>query len=249
VTSREDGGGGLARRWGVKTVPPVLAMSIVLASGASGSAAKEISPGFDCKLARTPLETEMCSDEGIPFAWLDRTMADLFDLVRKTKTSSQRAAFVAAQKAWLQQRNACNDKDKPFFTCLPAVYDRRFSAIATTYGEGAMTGIYRNDAGTLQSVVFPDKSFAFEIDTTQGYKSCFFTGRGVFVDGRLHYQERQDPKLNLGASSCNVDIRTTGPSLSVKSDGCYSSCGAFTTFDGLFTRTSVHPPEAILEEK
>jgi uncharacterized protein len=81
-------------------------------------------PSFSCSGNLEPAEAVICSDDGL--AALDRTLSA--DYTRKLNglPGNERSALIAAQRAWIGQRNNCRT-DK---ACLQRAYQTRISQIS-----------------------------------------------------------------------------------------------------------------------
>ncbi|MER9202940.1 lysozyme inhibitor LprI family protein [Mesorhizobium sp. M0933] len=76
-------------------------------------------PSYECSKASTPTEFAMCADEKL---WAkDRAMNSIYFWIRDNIEPSTRKGILAAQRAWLAERNSCGGDA----SCLHDVYDRR----------------------------------------------------------------------------------------------------------------------------
>lgn len=109
---------------------------LILALGGAQPAA---AASFDCAKARTPVEQMICSEWQLER--LDERMATLFERAREAD-GADRDALLAAQRAWLQTRDACTD-----IACLEQTYRERIAAL----GGGAAA-----NAGKLEREVIDE---------------------------------------------------------------------------------------------
>ena len=103
----------------------------LLALGAgSWPSAAAAGPGFDCKAARTPVETAICGDDGL--SALDAALAAAF-APAYAAAADMKPALLAGQRTWLARRVECatrfiNAADRePMLACLRGRYLRRIA--------------------------------------------------------------------------------------------------------------------------
>ena len=78
-----------------------------------------VQPSFDCSKATTPVDQMVCSNGQL--AALDNQLTAQWN---KLYYSHRSANLLAEQRAWLRQKNACNDA-----SCVEAVYTKRIQDI------------------------------------------------------------------------------------------------------------------------
>ncbi|MEW5993459.1 MAG: lysozyme inhibitor LprI family protein [Candidatus Zixiibacteriota bacterium] len=75
---------------------------------------------FDCSKAKTAVERQICADAGLSLA--DETLDAIYrNKLNKTEDSD---ALIAAQRAWLKERNRCEDE-----ACIQSAYEKRIEAL------------------------------------------------------------------------------------------------------------------------
>ena len=89
------------------------------ASGAHG-------PSFDCARATIPTEVAICRDASL--SALDQQLSSAFRRALATAVGNDAAALVAAQRAWVRQRNACGANDR----CLSQTMTARLTDLHET---------------------------------------------------------------------------------------------------------------------
>ncbi|TIL95157.1 MAG: hypothetical protein E5Y73_08470 [Mesorhizobium sp.] len=76
-------------------------------------------PSYECLNASTPTESALCADQTL---WAkDRAMNSIYFWIKDNVEPVARKRILAAQRAWLGERNACGSDA----SCLHDVYDRR----------------------------------------------------------------------------------------------------------------------------
>ncbi len=87
-----------------------------------------VTPSFDCAAAANPNERSICAEPVL--AELDRELAMAF--ARRLRVASDRGALRAAQRVWLQRRDAaCADQVGPLLSaCLIGIYRLRVAEFA-----------------------------------------------------------------------------------------------------------------------
>ena len=89
---------------------------------------------FDCAKAATDVERKICNNEKL--SGLDAAMGEIYE--RELSRDSAAKQIRAAQKAWLDTRNRCND-----IACLEAKYEQRIADLACdkeSIGAGSGSG-------------------------------------------------------------------------------------------------------------
>jgi uncharacterized protein len=84
-----------------------------------GNAYPETATSFDCSKASINVERMICSDSGLALS--DGSLADLYALLMRRMTLSQRVALRGSQRSWLARRNTCENR-----ACIASAYDTRF---------------------------------------------------------------------------------------------------------------------------
>jgi uncharacterized protein len=128
-----------------------LAALILTLGGAQPAAAAS----FDCARAHTAVEEMICGEWQLER--LDERMATLFERAREAE-GADRDALLAAQRAWLQTRDACTDT-----ACLEQTYRERIAALGG--GAAAKAGALEReviDAGS--AVRLADKRGDLEVE-------------------------------------------------------------------------------------
>jgi uncharacterized protein len=79
-------------------------------------------PAFDCRLAHSPVERLICSDDGL--AALDREQSARYQTLRRAVSSQGAARLLDNQRAWLKSRDDCTKQPDPpsRIECLTRVY-------------------------------------------------------------------------------------------------------------------------------
>lgn len=67
-------------------------------------ASAQEAPSFDCAKAKTQVEKVLCSGGNSGMGWIDQTMANLYQAIRKVPDTDL-AALESSQRAWLAKRN------------------------------------------------------------------------------------------------------------------------------------------------
>ncbi len=100
-----------------------IALGIMLFSlGALPSA--QAAPSFSCRGNLNDAEAAICSDPQL--SDLDREMADIYNSRVDRAREPERSRVVAAQRAWLRERDDCGSDKK----CLRSVYRERTAALS-----------------------------------------------------------------------------------------------------------------------
>ena len=100
----------------------------LLAHPAVADPAKAAAPSFDCAKAVTSTDKAVCADADL--AARDRTMAQLFALVRMDALGVGPSGELAAQRAWLAERDKECAKEASLSACLKTEYDARLEDLA-----------------------------------------------------------------------------------------------------------------------
>lgn len=83
-------------------------------------------PSFDCDMAQTQVEKQICSSPAL--AAMDRKVAERYKaLQNEGRSEALRNGIVADQRAWLKDRNACGTSGGPdtIEACLRDAYQQR----------------------------------------------------------------------------------------------------------------------------
>jgi uncharacterized protein len=90
------------------------------------AAAHAADPSFDCAKARLWSEIQVC--ENATLAALDRDAAALFRAAKEASRGEAQRQLIAAQKAWLRERENCR-QESAWMRCLVGVYERRMAQL------------------------------------------------------------------------------------------------------------------------
>lgn len=89
------------------------------------------SPSFDCAKATAPVEKLICGDAGL--AASDRKVAELYAALLKNVSADDAVKQRTAQRAWLNQRNACGT-NRDAKGCTTEIYQRRVVELSIMAG-------------------------------------------------------------------------------------------------------------------
>jgi uncharacterized protein len=99
-------------------------------------------PAFDCARAAGQVETLICNDEDL--AKLDRTMAEVYNAAVRAMTPSDQKKERAAQRQWIQERNARREtwrstvrcaRGSAIKDCVTAFYEARIAELQIKSGQ------------------------------------------------------------------------------------------------------------------
>lgn len=77
-------------------------------------------PGFDCTMASTAVETQICTDPDL--SELDRNLTEKYKQLRAANDDGD--ALKVTQRRWVEDRNSCTDR-----SCLVKAYQDRIHAL------------------------------------------------------------------------------------------------------------------------
>lgn len=200
------------------------------------------SPSFDCALAKTHVEKVLCSGGNSGMGDLDQTMHDLYLAVRKSQGADTKA-LSTSQHEWLEKRNQCKGTDDYVMNCLYDSYRGRYKELSKTYDKQHLTGLFTNEQGMLDSVLFPDGKLSVNLSTDVGapsYDSCSVSFSAPVENNIVRHVFTEDEIA--GGAKCTVDMKVSGTQIKISSKGCSSLCGASASFDGTFKRQSLRFP-------
>lgn len=212
-----------------------LVYGLVLFSMSVAPVHAQEAPSFDCAKAKTQVEKVLCSGGDSGMGWIDQTMADLYKAVREAP-GADTAALAASQRAWLAKRNECKGSDVKVMNCLIDSYRARYLELSASYDEKRITGQYANDAGVVDTVLFPDGNLSVNISTSgpaPTYDSCSVTFRAPLDGDAAHHVFTPD---ETGTDDqCTVDMKVTGSRIEIPRD-CRVFCGNSASFDGIYKK-------------
>ena len=107
---------------------PPLAVGIAGTLMLAVAAAPAEAASFDCTQTSTRVERLICADAAL--SRLDTKLGELYAHAQRNTADPER--LLAAQRAWLEQRNRCGDSD-----CLAERYRQRISALGGDTGGGS----------------------------------------------------------------------------------------------------------------
>ncbi|HZQ42266.1 MAG TPA: lysozyme inhibitor LprI family protein [Acidobacteriaceae bacterium] len=135
---------------------------------------KPLRASFDCSLAKTPLETTICSNISLGHA--DIVLSRNYNGFLKNADPSQRPALIASERAWLNSLPAkCNLSTAPAspktINCLRNEFELRFTLLDACGGpmEDCVNGVLHpdpRDANTSEASDAPRASFDCEKPTS-----------------------------------------------------------------------------------
>ena len=82
------------------------------------------SPSFNCDLARTWAEEQVCQDAGL--AAKDREMSHLHDQLRDALPGAEFLLLRDSQTSWIRTRDSCVT-----LSCISKAYDERVAALSS----------------------------------------------------------------------------------------------------------------------
>jgi uncharacterized protein len=218
-----------------------IAVAVFLCAGASARGAS-----FDCRKAATTVEKLVCSEPRL--SALDEELAATWAAARKLPGDA--AALKAAQKAWMQGRDACTDLD-----CIEQKYlvrierlrlDARSELFARQAAPGTLLGRWTNthemagfedgetvshgkveDAVTVARGEGNELRLSAELSFFNGH-TCTLEGDAEWVGGELRV-----PALDDG-EACVLVVRVDGATMTLRDPGfgCKSNCGMRGGFEG-----------------
>lgn len=216
---------------GIRRAAFCLALAVI---GAEPTLAQD-EPGFDCAKAKTPVEHVLCSKEDDTLAWLDRTLARLYEQTRSAPGADV-ATLTVAQRRWLVTRDSCHGDAATLRACLRPLYWRRIDVLTAPADPRHLTGLYRNPAvdGTLRAIRWPDGSVSVDADSESGpprSASCSVSATGKPVGGRLICEG----EACTGVVGCVITMTAAPGRFTISSSRCPGLCGMGARIDGVYT--------------
>ncbi len=205
-----------------------LCLSVMLTSVAIAG------PSFDCEKATSDVEKVICEDDG-PItgggsAWLDRQLARLYAIAKERVPVEKRALLVAAQRKFLQDRDACFSRPR----CrMDDVYRKRLKAIARAMNDDQAFQTLRGagraaDDGRLQIARYGNTA-SLSIWTVGGNDHvCQFEQDDLSLDADgvvRFYDEQLTFRIAVAPVEGGLQVTTEG----------HEHCGARASMDGTYT--------------
>lgn len=194
------------------------------------------SPSFDCSLAKTHVEKVLCSGGNSGMGDLDQTMHDLYKAVNNSP-DIDKSALSVSQRKWLIERNKCKGTDDTVTNCLYESYRARYIELSKSYDKQQLTGLFTNDLGMMDSVLFPDGTLSVNISTDSGapsYDSCMVSFRAPVEGSSVQHVFTHDEILS--DKKCSVDMKVSSAKMQISSKECRALCGISASFDGTYKR-------------
>ncbi|WP_421237590.1 lysozyme inhibitor LprI family protein [Aeromonas jandaei] len=92
-----------------------------------GSVSAAYSASFDCSVAGTEIEREICHNQGLGV--LDEQLAESYRDLIKRAPLAKRSVLRTEQRQWLKQRNSCSEQSSMLVHCLKNSMTERLKAL------------------------------------------------------------------------------------------------------------------------